>query len=91
MVTARRAAVAEWRRRVVEQVAAEPEEHAEAIADEVAEMLCKRMAIHVKRAKAELEEIRALQRATSERLKGTLPVDRPNYVEDLVTTVKELR
>ncbi|MER6582723.1 hypothetical protein [Nonomuraea sp. NPDC001023] len=39
--------------------------------DDLAEMLCKRMASHVKRAKAELEEIRARQRATSERLIGT--------------------
>ncbi|MEV5322724.1 Tn3 family transposase [Nonomuraea sp. NPDC052634] len=39
--------------------------------DDLAEMLCKRMAAHVKRAKTELEEIRARQRATSERLIGT--------------------
>ncbi|TDD06011.1 DUF4158 domain-containing protein [Nonomuraea diastatica] len=39
--------------------------------DDLAEMLCKRMAAHVKRAKAELEEIRARQRATSERLIDT--------------------
>ncbi|MBF8190094.1 hypothetical protein ITP53_31075 [Nonomuraea sp. K274] len=39
--------------------------------DDLAEMLCKRMASHVKRAKAELEEIGARRRATSERLIGT--------------------
>jgi hypothetical protein len=39
--------------------------------DDLAEMLCKRMASHVERAKTELEEIRARQRATSERLIGS--------------------
>src|SRR2546421_3451454 len=39
--------------------------------DDLAEMLCKRVAANVKRAKAELEEIRLRQRAVSERLIGT--------------------
>ncbi|WP_237109045.1 hypothetical protein [Nonomuraea sp. MG754425] len=39
--------------------------------DDPAEMLCKRMITHVKRAKTELEEIRTRRRATSERLIGT--------------------
>ncbi|MFG6200341.1 Tn3 family transposase [Nonomuraea sp. JJY05] len=39
--------------------------------DDLAKMLCKRMVAHVKRARAELEEIRARQRAGSERLIGT--------------------
>jgi Fibronectin type III domain len=39
--------------------------------DDLAEMLCKRVAANVKRAKAELEEIRLRQRTVSERLIGT--------------------
>jgi hypothetical protein len=39
--------------------------------DDLAEMLCKRVAANVKKAKAELEEIRLRQRAVSERLIGT--------------------
>ena len=39
--------------------------------DDLAEMLCKRVAANVKKAKAELEEIRLHQRAVSERLIGT--------------------
>ncbi len=39
--------------------------------DDLAEMLCKRVASIVKKAKAELEEIRLRQRAVSERLIGT--------------------
>ena len=39
--------------------------------DDLAEMLCKRVAANVKRARAELEEIRLRQRAVSERLIGT--------------------
>ena len=39
--------------------------------DDLAEMLCKRMAAIVKKARAELEEIRLRQRETSERLIGT--------------------
>jgi TnpA family transposase len=39
--------------------------------DDLAEMLCKRAAANVKKAKAELEEIRLRQRAVSERLIGT--------------------
>ncbi|MEV0046908.1 Tn3 family transposase [Nocardia rhamnosiphila] len=39
--------------------------------DDLAEMLCKRVASIVKKAKAQLEEIRLRQRATSERLIGT--------------------
>lgn len=39
--------------------------------DDLAEMLCKRMAASVKKARAELEEIRLRQRETSERLIGT--------------------
>jgi TnpA family transposase len=39
--------------------------------DDLAEMLCKRMASIVKKARAELEEIRLRQRETSERLIGT--------------------
>ena len=39
--------------------------------DDLAEMLCKRVASIVKKAKAELEEIRLRQRAMSERLIGT--------------------
>jgi hypothetical protein len=38
--------------------------------DDLAEMLCKRVAVNLKKAKAELEEIRQRQRATSERLIG---------------------
>src|SRR5699024_630279 len=39
--------------------------------DDLAEMLCKRVATNVKKAKAELEEIRERQRAVNERLIGT--------------------
>jgi len=39
--------------------------------DDLAEMLCKRVAANVKRARAELEEIQLRQRAVSERLIGT--------------------
>jgi hypothetical protein len=39
--------------------------------DDLAEMLCKRVAANLKRARAELEEIRLRQRAVSERLIGT--------------------
>ena len=39
--------------------------------DDLAEMLCKRVAANLKKAKARLEEIRQRQRATSERLIGT--------------------
>ncbi|HLN67654.1 MAG TPA: DUF4158 domain-containing protein, partial [Streptosporangiaceae bacterium] len=39
--------------------------------DDLAEMLCKRVAANVKRARAELEEIRLRQRTVSERLIGT--------------------
>src|SRR5260370_38594304 len=39
--------------------------------DDLAEMLCKRVAANVKRARAELEEIRLRQRAVAERLIGT--------------------
>ena len=39
--------------------------------DDLAEMLCKRVAANVKRARAELEEIRLRQRAVSKRLIGT--------------------
>lgn len=39
--------------------------------DDLAEMLCKRVVSNLKKAKAQLEEIRERQRATSERLIGT--------------------
>jgi hypothetical protein len=39
--------------------------------DDLAEMLCKRVAANIKKAKTELEEIRLRQRAVSERLIGT--------------------
>src|SRR5260370_26677826 len=39
--------------------------------DDLADMLCRRLAANVKRARAELEEIRLRQRAVAERLIGT--------------------
>ena len=52
--------------------------------DDLAEMLCKRMAAIVKKARTELEEIRLQQRETSERLIGTYrrPVVTPGVRPD---------
>ena len=57
--------------------------------DDLAEMLCKRVASIVKKAKAELEEIRLRQRAVSERLIGTYRTVLENLDPDGEAAVRE--
>ncbi len=57
--------------------------------DDLAEMLCKRVASIVKKAKTELEEIRLRQRAVSERLIGTYRTVLENLDPDGETAARE--